>query len=115
MPNNQQVVAAAVVVTSAVVVSAALVIVSLSDTAGAVVPVPHPERSKAAAAAKDISFDVFLISDLRCVKNFLYYIKRIKRQKVTLFSEFYSFLYSCTIGFVNNNQSRLQDHTDLFY
>ena len=57
-----------VVVSGAVVVSAALVVVPLSDTAGAVVPVPHPERSKAAAAAKDIRFDVFLISDLRYIK-----------------------------------------------
>ncbi len=71
------------VVSGAVVVSAALVVVSLSDTDGAGASVPHPERSKAAAAAKDISFDVFLISDLRCVKNFLYYIKRIKSPKVT--------------------------------
>ena len=62
------VVVAGVIVPSVAVVSAALVVVPLSDTAGASVPVPHPERSKAAAAAKDISFDVFLISDLRYVK-----------------------------------------------
>jgi len=96
------VVLATVVVTPAVVVVVVVTSsVTAEDTTGlsAEVSALHPDNTITADIMAESNF-LYLI--VRPPEISLYYIKRIKRQNVTLFSENFSFLYGCTKLFVNS-------------